>query len=297
MSDDPKGGYAQRRRSWKLAAHHDPLGASLTNWKEAEDQMAFIRRMSTVVKAKISRLLDRVEQPGEILDYGYQKQVQNLYNLKRGIADVVTAKRRLQRQQAPLQQKVVKLDTQARQALATGQEDLARTALERKQLAQGELQSLDRQVGELEDQQQKLIDSEQKLRVKVETFRTRKEVVKAQYSAAEAQVRISEAATGVGSQMANVGMALQRAIDKTESLQARASAVQELEAAGTFDDLTALGSGKDDIDRQLEQIGALSAVDDELTRIKAELSPWASPAQILAQGQAPPAEHSPTAGQ
>jgi len=260
--------------------------------------MALVKRMSTVVKAKVSRLLDKAERPSEILDYGYQKQVENLYGLKRGIADVVTAKRRVQRQQATLQQKVVKLDTQARQALATGQEDLARTALERKQLAQGELRSLDRQVAELEDQQQRLIDSEQKLRVKVETFRTRKEVVKAQYSAAEAQVRISEAATGVGSQMADVGMALQRAVEKTESLQARASAVHELEAAGTFDDLTALGPGKDDIDRQLEQIGTLGAVDDELARIKIELSPMVPSAQIPAHSQAPPAGDLPrTAGQ
>jgi len=255
--------------------------------------MALGRRMSTVVKAKISRLLDKAERPSEILDYGYVKQVENLYNLKRGIADVVTAKRRVQRQQQPLQQKVVKLDTQARQALATGQEDLARTALERKQLAQGELQSLDRQVGELEDQQQKLIDSEQKLRAKVEAFRTRKEVVKAQHSAAEAQVRISEAASGVGSQMADVGMALQRAIEKTESLQARASAVQELEAAGTFDDLTALGSGKDDIDRQLEQIGALGAVDDEVAKMKVELGPIPPSALISAHSQALQAGDSP----
>jgi phage shock protein A len=260
--------------------------------------MALLRRMSTVVKAKVSRLFDRFERPGEILDYGYQKQVENLYSLKRGIADVVTAKRRMQRQQATLQQKVVKLDTQARQALATGQEDLARTALERKQLAQGELQSLDRQVGELEDQQQKLIDFEQKLRAKVEAFRTRKEVVKAQYSAAEAQVRISEAASGVGSQMADVGMAMQRAVDKTENMKARADAVSELEAAGTFNDLTALGSGKDDIDRRLEQIGASGAVDDELARIKIELGPMVRCAQIPAHSQAPPVGDSlRTAGQ
>lgn len=255
--------------------------------------MASVKRLSTIVKAKISRLLDRVEQPGEILDYGYQRQVESLYDLKRGIADVVTAKRHLQRQQATLQQKVGKLDTQARQALATGQEDLARTALERKQIAQSELQSLDCQVGELEDQQQKLIAFEQKLRVRVEAFRTRKEVVKAQYSAAEAQVRISEAATGVGSQMADIGMALQRAIDKTENMQARASAVHELEAAGTFDDLTALGPGKDDIDRQLDEIGALSAADDELARIKIELGRRAPSAQISAHSQPPPAGDSP----
>ena len=198
-------------------------------------------RMSTVVKAKVSKLLDRAEDPAETLDYSYQKQVEQLQNVKKGIADVVTAKKRLQMQESSLQQSVVKLDTQARQALSAGQEDLARTALERKNVAQTELQGLDTQVTELEDQQQKLTDSEQKLRAKIEAFRTKKEVIKAQYSAAEAQVRISEAATGVGEQMADVGLAMQRAVDKTENMQARADAVSELEAAGTFDDVTQLG--------------------------------------------------------
>jgi len=227
--------------------------------------------MSTVVKAKVSKLLDRAEDPAETLDYSYQKQVEQLQNVKKGIADVVTAKKRLQMQESTLQQQVVKLDTQARQALSGGQEDLARTALERKNVVQSELQSLDTQVAELEDQQQKLTDSEQKLRAKIEAFRTKKEVIKAQYSAAEAQVRISEAATGVGEQMADVGLAMQRAVDKTENMKARASAVSELEAAGTFDDITALGSGEDDIDRQLKQLSSQPAVDDDLAKLKSEL--------------------------
>src|SRR6476659_9471736 len=230
-------------------------------------------RMSTVVKAKVSKLLDRAEDPAETLDYSYQKQVEQLQNVKKGIADVVTAKKRLQMQEASLQQTVVKLDTQARQAVASGHEDLARTALERKNVAQTELQSLDTQVTELEAQQQKLTDSEQKLRAKIEAFRTKKEVIKAQYSAAEAQVRISEAATGVGEQMADVGLAMQRATDKTEQMRARADAVQELEAAGTFDDLTTLGTGQDDIDRQLAQLSSSTQVDDELAKMKAELGP------------------------
>jgi phage shock protein A len=170
-----------------------------------------------------------------------------------------------------MQQQVVKLDTQARQALSNGQEDLARQALERKNVVQTELQSLDTQVAELETQQQKLTDSEQKLRAKIEAFRTKKEVIKAQYSAAEAQVRISEAATGVGEQMADVGLAMQRAVDKTENMRARADAVSELEAAGTFDDITQLGSGEDDIDRQLKELSSKSAVDDDLAKLKGEV--------------------------
>ena len=182
-------------------------------------------RMSTVIKAKVSKLLDRAEDPSETLDYSYQKQVEQLQNVKKGIADVVTAKKRLQMQESTLQQSVVKLDTQARQALSGGNEDLARAALERKNVAQTELQGLDTQVTELEQQQEKLTDSEKKLRAKIEAFRTKKEVIKAQYSAAEAQVRISEAATGVGEQMADVGLAMQRAVDKTENMRARADAV------------------------------------------------------------------------
>jgi phage shock protein A len=244
-------------------------------------------RFSTVVKAKISKLLDRAEDPAETLDYSYQKQLESLQNVKKGIADVVTAKKRLQMQSKTLEQSVVKLDTQARQALSQGNEELARVALERKNVAQTELQSLDTQVTELEGQQQKLIESEQKLRTKIETFRTKKEVIKAQYSAAEAQVRISEAATGVGEEMADVGLAMQRAVDKTENMRARADAVQELEAAGTFDDLTALGSGDDDIDRQLKALSSGSEVDSELAKMKAELGSGAAPeAKQLDEGQA-----------
>jgi phage shock protein A len=234
-------------------------------------------RMSTVIKAKISKLLDRAEDPSETLEYSYQKQIELLQNVKKGIADVVTSKKRLQLQEEQLKGQVVKLDTQARQALAAGQEDLARTALERKNVAQTELQSLDTQIGELEKQQEQLTASEQKLRTKIEQFRSRKEVIKAQYSAAEAQVRISEAATGVGEQMADVGLAMQRALDKTENMKARAQAVSELEAAGTFEDLTQLGQGEDDIDRQLKQLSSSTEVDAELDKMKAELGSGSTP--------------------
>ena len=244
-------------------------------------------RFSVIVKAKISKLLDRAEDPQETLDYSYEKQLELLQNVKKGIADVVTSKKRLQLQSGKLEQQVVKLDTQARQALSAGREDLARAALERKQLAQTELQSLDTQVAELEDQQQRLIENEQKLRAKIEAFRTKKEVIKAQYSAAEAQVQISEAATGVGEQMADVGLAMQRAVDKTEQMRARADAVEELEAAGTFEDLTALGEGGDDIDRQLKELTSSSQVDDDLAKLKAEIGAGDAPkpAGQLEQGE------------
>jgi len=243
-----------------------------------------MRRISTLVKAKISKLLNRAENPAETLDYAYQRQLEDLQNVKNGIADVVTAKKRLQLQETELNQHTEKLDSQAREAMSAGREDLARAALERKQLIVGEVGSLDQQVTELESEQEKLTAAEQQLRAKIEAFRSKKEVIKAQYSAAEAQVRISEAATGVGDEMADVGLAMQHALDKTEDMKARASAVEELQAAGTFEDLTALGPGQDDVDRQLEQIGAHAAVDQQFAKLKAELGPATESAAIAAAG-------------
>src|SRR3954462_8266194 len=168
-------------------------------------------RTATVIKAKFSKLLDRAENPEETLDYSYEKQLEQLQNVKRGVADVVTAKKRLELQTTQLEQNVVKLETQARQAPAAGREDLARQALERKAAVQQQLQGLDDQVTQLQGQQEKLVDSQQQLQTKIEAFRSLKEVIKAQYSAAEAQVRIGEAATGIGPGMQDTGLAIDRA--------------------------------------------------------------------------------------
>jgi phage shock protein A len=227
-------------------------------------------RASMVVKAKFSKLLDRAEDPGETLDYSYERQLELLQNVKRGIADVVTAKKRLELQETQLQQSVVKLETQARQALAQGREDLARQALERKSGLQQQLQSLDQQAKQLEAQQEKLVASEKALSAKVEAFRTQKETIKAQYSAAEAQVRIGEAATGIGEQMADTGLAIQRARDKTEQMQARASAIDELTTSGALEDFT---SDQTELDRELGQLASKSQVDQELNALKAEVGP------------------------
>jgi phage shock protein A len=225
-------------------------------------------RASMVVKAKFSKLLDRAEDPGETLDYSYERQLELLQNVKRGIADVVTAKKRIELQETQLQQSIVKLETQARQAVAQGREDLARQALERKSGLQQQLQGLDQQAKQLEGQQEKLVASEKALSAKVEAFRTQKETIKAQYSAAEAQVRIGEAATGIGEQMADTGLAIQRAKDKTEQMQARASAIDELTTSGALEDFT---SDQTELDRELGQLASQSQVDQELASLKAEV--------------------------
>src|SRR2546426_576207 len=149
-------------------------------------------RAATVIKAKFSKLLDRAENPTETLDYSYEQMLQQLQNVKRGVADVVTAKKRLELQTGQLEQNVVKLETQAREALAAGREDLARQALERKGAVQGQLQGLDQQTQQLEAQQDKLVSSEKQLAAKGEGFRAAIEAMKAQLGSGEAPKELGE---------------------------------------------------------------------------------------------------------
>ena len=230
--------------------------------------MGLMSRTTNVIRAWWSKMLNRAENPSVTLDYSYERQREMLQKVKKGIADVVTAKKRLQLQAQKLEVEMPKLEGQARQALGAGREDLARAALERKAFAQQQLQSLDGQVADLEKQQAGLEESEKRLAAKVEAFRTQKETIKAQYSAAEAQVRIGEAATGIGDEMADTGLAIDRARDKTEEMQARAAAVDELVAAGTLEDYTSTGT---ELDRELAKVSADQQVDQELERLKNEV--------------------------
>jgi phage shock protein A len=229
--------------------------------------MGLFNRMETVFKSKMNKVLNRMEDPRETLDYSYEKQLELLQNVKRGVAEVTSSKKRLELQRAKLMQNIDKLGGQARDAIAANREDLARLALERKAALVQQVEGIDREIAELETQQEKLIASEKRLSTKVEIFRTRKESIKAQYSAAEAQVKINESVTGISEEMADVGLALERAENKTEEMKARAAAIDELMEAGTLEDLT---GSKDDIDRELTKISTQGNVESELAKLKAE---------------------------
>lgn len=241
------------------------------------------QRISTMFNTKANKALDRMEDPRETLDYSYERQLELLRKVRRGVADVATSRKRVELQANQLNQQVDKLDQQARRALEVGREDLAREALTRKSGVATQLADLQTQHAQLQEEEEKLVRASQRLQAKVDAFRTRKETIKATYSAAEAQSRISEAFSGIGEEMGDVGLAIQRAEDKTLQLQARAGAVDELLASGALDDVT--GSPQDDITRELDQLASTSQVENELAAMKQQLSLGGA----AAGGQTPPA--------
>ncbi len=243
-------------------------------------RMGVMKRVSLVFKAKANKALDKMEDPRETLDYSYQRQLELLTKVRRGVADVATSRKRVELQMNQLQQSANKLEDQARKALSMGREDLAREALSRKSSAQSQLNDLQVQYAQLQAEEEKLTVASQRLQAKVDAFRTRKETIKATYTAAEAQTRINEAFSGISEEMGDVGMAIQRAEDKTAQLQAKAGALDELMASGVLDDL---GGHRDDIQSELDMMSAGSDVERDLARLKNELTASA-PKQIEGSG-------------
>lgn len=239
-------------------------------------------RLSTVFRSKANKALDKVEDPRETLDYSYQRQLDMLQKVRRGVADVATSRKRVELQMNQLQTDVYKIQNAASRALEQGREDLAREALTRKATLQAQLNDLQTQHATLQAEEEKLIRGSQRLQARVDAFRTKKETIKATYSAAEAQTRINEAFTGLNEEMGDIGMAITRAEDKTMELQARAGAMDELIASGAIEDPTR--SYGDDITRELDSLANDHAIDAELSALKAQLGAGRDSAPELESG-------------
>ncbi len=233
--------------------------------------MGIFSRLANFLGIRVNAALDKAEDPGQVMDYSYNKQVEQLQQLRRSIADVVTNEKRLELLQSQLIDKVNTLTNQARQALQVNREDLARLALQKKETILTQLNSYEQQLAQLRGQEEKLVAMERNVSARVDAFRTQKEMVKAQYNAAQAQVKINETITGISKEMSEMNLAMQRAQDKVLTMQARANAMETLIDQGTLGEQGLSVSGGDTLDRELQQISAQQNVEAQLQTLKQQL--------------------------
>jgi phage shock protein A len=197
----------------------------------------------------------------------HQKQRALLNQVIEAGQQVTTAKKRLKATSDAVRAKLPAMEEQARNELRSGHEAAARLALQRRQVVASELETLERQLAEVENEEAALAMIEQRLSGQIEAFAARQEVIRARYSAAEAQVRINEAMTGVSQDFADLTAALHRAEQTTEDMQARATAIDRLVQEG---DLESIGfaAGSDAIDARYQALGADDDVERRLKALK-----------------------------
>ena len=223
-------------------------------------------RMRTIFRSKTTQALDRMEDPRDTLDDSYDQQVKLLQHVRKAVAEVATAKKRIELQGQEMGSRYQWLADQAQEAMRQGREDLARAALERRSLLEGQVAKLKDQYASLQNQTAQLQERERRLTEQVAAFRIEKETIKATYSASAAQVRANEAVAGIGNQMHDIGGSLDRARDRVTQMQARAAATDELLASGALKDLTAAPDA--DIERQLSALATSANADRQLQAIK-----------------------------
>ncbi len=233
--------------------------------------MSIFSRIAMLFKVRANAALDKAEDPGQTMDYAYTRQLEQLQELKRSVADVMTAKKRLEIQQSQMLDKANQRDQQARQALGVNREDLARMALQEKETLLIQVNSFEQQIAQLNTQQEKLLGMQRAATTRIETFRTQKEMVKAQYNAASAQVKINETLTGMSEEMGDMNLAMQRAQDKVLSMQARADAMETLIDEDHFSMQALPPGGGSELDRELQKISAEQNIEDQLQTLKQQM--------------------------
>lgn len=229
--------------------------------------MGLFNRISTIFAAKVNKIVDAAEDPRETLEYAEGKLLEQHKKVKQGVRDVTAARIKLEKQREKLAEAIANHDRQAREAVRLKRDDLARSALERKATAEAQVEVLGGEITRIDAEQKKLVEADKRLETKIQAFRSRKEVIKAQYTVAAANVKIGESISGISEEMADIGVTIERAESKTQDMQAKSAAIDELIETGTLTDIT---TTQDDIDRELAKIGAPASVEAELARLKDE---------------------------
>jgi phage shock protein A len=234
--------------------------------------MGLFEHLKFVSSVKAERALQKAEDPAEVFDYSYTKQLEQLQQLRQGLVTVVQNEKHVELLEAQVEAQANRLQQQAMQAMQQNREDLARLALQRKEALNSQVDGYKQQLGQLAEQHRKIELLVQQAEQRVSTFKTQKDMVEAQYQAAKASVQINEAATGLSQESNEMSLAMQRAQEKVLQMQSRANAIDALLDSGSLSNQGLLAGGRGtDLDHQLAQISSAHNVEEELAEMRKQI--------------------------
>ena len=235
--------------------------------------MGLFDHLRFVAGMKTENALQKAEDPAEVFNYSYTKQLEQLQKLRQGLVTVVQNEKHIELLEAQTEAQGNRLQQQAMQAMQQNREDLARLALQRKEALTAQVDGYKQQLEQLKEQHQKIETLVGQAEQRISAFGTQKEMVEAQYQAAKATVQINEAATGLSKESNEMSLAMQRAQEKVLQMQSRATAIDSLLDSGALGDQGGLlaGGQATDLDRQLAQISSAHNVDEELAAMRKQI--------------------------
>lgn len=235
--------------------------------------MGLFEHLKFVSSMKVENALQKAEDPAQVFNYSYTKQLEQLQQLRQGLVTIVQNEKHIEMLEAQVEAQIKRLQQQAQQAIQQGREDLARLALQRKEALLAQVAGYKQQLDQLATQHQKIELLVQQTEQRIAAFGVQKEMVEAQYQAAQASVHVSEIATGLSKESTEMNLAMQRAQEKVLQMQSRADAIDALLESGSLGDQGLLGGGQaNDLDHQLAKISSEHNVEAELAAMRQQIS-------------------------
>ncbi len=226
----------------------------------------FMQQLTSMFKG----LMEPAEDPRTTYGDPWQRQQDMLSRVNDSLAQNTNLRKALEQRIIRLKLKVPQLQETAKNAVAAGRDEVARMALQQRQLALLELKSLEANVQEVWLEEQRIGIVAQRLTAQIDAMRVRQEMTAARYTAAESQVMVHEVLNGFSKELADMGQTIERTEQKTEHLQAQANAFKSLIDFSNLD--LSNGDTSDPVARQLFQLDIESAVGQQLADLKRELA-------------------------
>lgn len=227
--------------------------------------MRIFKRLKTVFQAKISKLVDEVEDPEELLEISLQEMNGHLHQVKRSLLELTTIKKGLERDLEEVEEKAELAQEQAQTAMNIERESLAREALKKKAVFDDKKTSLTNEVEQIENRIQVIKANKKKLVEQIKNLKSKKEELTVINKSADAQLVVKEIIAGVSNDITDLNEQIQRAEEKIRKKDAKVSAIDELVAQGEMNtDL----DDCDNIEKSLHDIQREAQIEEELAELR-----------------------------
>ena len=219
--------------------------------------MAIFQRISDIIKANINDLLDKAEDPEKMVKQIILEMEGQIDSATQGLGQAMAGQKTAKKQLDAARAEVESWENKAKAALAAGNEELARTALQRKVTLQDSLVKFEAQYEQISNQVSTLEGQLKEMKAKLEEARARKNMIIARSKMADASLQVAKTISSgsVDSAMAK--------LDKLEEKVVEKESISEAYSELTMDDPVVIDA--------YEMLETQYAVDQELAKLKAEM--------------------------
>lgn len=221
-----------------------------------------MKRFGDIMSANINALLDKAEDPAKMVDECLRDLESDLGKVKAETAAVMAEEQRCKRLLDDNTAEIDKMQKYAEKALTAGNENDARTFLEKKATLSTKQASLQQSYDAAHANAVKMKQMHDKLVSDIGSLQERREAIKAKVQVAKTQDKMNKMTSGFGNAQSSMS-AFDRMEAKADSMLDQANAMAELNAAPV--DETADLAAKYDAEEPK------AAVDDELAALKASM--------------------------